>query len=130
MGKLNKPKNTNPEVKQTPVRKRLTPYEKERLEITEIITELSKDITTLYKNVENLMVYATVIANVNAAIAQILIKKKIFTENNLKKQYDAVLKEMAQKEKEIREKFEALDNEEKYKNINLTDINLDGMKVS
>lgn len=103
----NKPKTPRPDIKPVPTkrRRRPTPWEQKNIELNDVLELMSKDIQTLYMNMENLMMYATVIANVNAALAKILISKKITTEKAIKKQYETIVKEMQQQEKAIKEQM-------------------------
>jgi len=101
-----KTKKTKPDIKPIPIkRRRPTPYEQKNIDLEMVLNLMSKDIQTLYVNMENLMMYATVIANVNTVLSKILISKKITTESAIKKQYTKIVKEMEQQEKKIREEM-------------------------
>jgi len=99
---IDKKKN---EPKKVSRKRRPTPWEQKNIELNDVLELMSRDIQTLYMNMENLMMYATVIANVNAALAKILISKKITTEAAIKKQYVKIVKEMEQQEKQIKEQM-------------------------
>jgi len=127
MPKLKKPTSPKPEIKPVPTKRRLTPYEQQQKDLTVVLESMAQDIQTLYMNIEHLMIYSTIIANVNAALAKILINKKITTEKGIQKHYEIVVKEMKQKEKEIKEELEKFKS---FDNIDMSAFNMKDMKVS
>lgn len=114
-------------------RRRQTPYEKQQEDLNQLLEKMSQEISSLYVSLENLLIYTTVVANVNAALASILIKKKITTEKGIQKEYDKILVEMKKKQEEIKKDLEKIDKSDISKfaaDLDFSDMDISNMKVS
>lgn len=130
MSKLKKENNSKSGVKHKLTKRRPTPWEQKEIELNNVLELMSKDIQILYDNIGNIMTYMTIIANINTVIARILISKKITTEAAIKKQYLKLVKEMEQKDKEIKEQMKKFTQSSYTTDIDFSDTDIKNMKVN
>ena len=124
-----KPEKVKPNIKPKPT-KRLTPYEQQQVDLNTTLETMIQEINSLYINLENLLVYTTIVANVNAALANILIKKKITTEKGIAKEYDKIVADMKKKQQEFKDMNKKIIDDLSGHIDFSNNINLKDLKVS
>lgn len=111
-------------------KKYLTPFEKKELELKEVLEDMAYNINVIYDNMESLMTYSTIIANINTALINILIKKKIITSKTLEKEYAKIIKDMKLKEQKLKLQMEDLKSSNSNASVDFSDIDISTLKIS
>ena len=127
--KTKQPVNIKDSIGKT-TRKHLTPFEKKELELKQILEAMDHSINVLYNNMENLMMYYTVIANINEALINILVKKKIITLKTLEKEYAKIIKDIKVNKQKLKLQTENLKPSNSNANIDFSDTDMSTLKIN
>lgn len=127
--KTKQPVNIKDSIGKT-TRKHLTPFEKKELELKQILEAMDHSINVLYNNMENLMMYYTVIANINEALINILVKKKIITLKTLEKEYAKIIKDIKVNKQKLKLQTENLKPSNSNASIDFSDTDMSTLKIN